>query len=413
MRIAVVGGGVSGLVCAFLLARAHDVVLYEKEPRLGGHTNTVLVRHEDQTWSVDTGFIVFNTKNYPKLSWLLDLLGVESRPTTMSFSVRDDDADFEYGGSSIGGLVGAPKNLVNPRWWSVVRGVATLGRHGKSLLAEVGEVATVSDLVRSGRFSRGFLDDYLIPMAGAIWSAPRDSVLAFPAKFLLRFFDNHGMLDLRERPQWRTIVGGSQRYIDAMMGVLARSARVAQDVRSIRRTPAGVVVRTATTEETFDEVVLATHSDQALAILADASDGEREILSLMPYQPNEAVLHTDASALPRRRRCWAAWNYRVARDPRRPVAVTYNMSILQGLGTTRPICVTLNDTTRIDPECVIARFQYHHPIYTLEGDRARTRWQEISGVQHTHYCGAYWGNGFHEDGVVSALRVCERLGVVP
>jgi hypothetical protein len=411
VRIAVVGAGVSGLVCAFLLARAHDVVLYEKEPRLGGHTNTVLVRHEDHTWSVDTGFIVFNTKNYPRLSWLLDLLGVESRPTTMSFSVRDDDADFEYGGSSIGGLVGTPKNLVNPRWWSVVRGVATLGRQGKTLLAEVGEVATVSDLVRSGRFSRGFLDDYLIPMAGAIWSAPRDCVLAFPAKFLLRFFDNHGMLDLRERPQWRTIVGGSRKYIDAMMGVLARSARVAQDVRSIRRTPAGVVVRTATTEETFDEVVLATHSDQALAILADASEKEREILSRMPYQPNEAVLHTDASALPRRRHCWAAWNYRVARDSRRPVAVTYNMSILQGLETTQPICVTLNDTSRLDPKRVIARFQYHHPIYTLEGDRARTRWQEISGVQHTHFCGAYWGNGFHEDGVASALRVCERLGV--
>lgn len=406
-----VGGGISGLVAAFLLSREHEVVLYEKEGQLGGHTNTVVVRHEEREFAVDTGFIVFNEKNYPRFCGLLEMLRVASRPTTMSFSVRDDATDFEYGGTSAAGLIGSPWNLANPRWWRVVRGVSLLGEGGKALLAEIGEEATIADLAASGRFSRGFLDDYLIPMAAAIWSAPRASVLLFPAKFFLRFFDHHGMLDLRERPQWKTIVGGSRRYIDAMMSVLARSARMSRGVRAVRRTPEGVVVCTETMEELYDEIVIATHSDEALLMLGDASGAEREILGEMPYQANDAILHTDAGVLPRRRRCWAAWNYRVSSDPSRPVAVTYNMSILQGFETREPICVTLNGSGSLDERRVLGRFQYHHPIYTLAGERARARWGGISGVHRTHFCGAYWGNGFHEDGVVSALRVCEALGV--
>ena len=411
MKVAIVGAGVSGLVCAYLLSRVHDVTLYEKEARLGGHTNTVVVPHEGRSISVDTGFIVFNERNYPKFSALLRRLGVASRPTTMSFSVHDDRDGFEYGGSSVSGVVGSWSNLLRPRWWRVMAGVATLGGAGRAAMADIGPDATIGDLCESGRFNRGFLDDYLMPMAAAIWSAPREALLGFPARFFLRFFDNHGMLNLRERPQWRTICGGSRAYVDAMMGTIGPAARTAHPVGRIRRSPQGVIVSTDGVEEQFDEVILAAHADQALAMLADATQAERDILGAMPYQANEAVLHTDETLLPRRRRCWAAWNYRLAGDPARPAAVTYNMSMLQGLGTRAPLCVTLNDTAAIDPASIIAKFHYHHPLYSVAGDRARARWSEISGVNRTHYCGAYWGNGFHEDGVVSALRVCERLGV--
>lgn len=411
MKVAVVGAGISGLVCAYLLSGVYEVTLFEKEDRLGGHTNTVVVAHEGRTIAVDTGFIVFNERNYPNFCALLRRLGVASRPTTMSFSVRESSSGFEYGGSSLSGVIGSWTNLVRPRWWSVVHGVATLRRAGVAAMAECGPEATIGDLLRSGRFSRGFLDDYLVPMAAAIWSAPRDALLAFPAQFFLRFFDNHGMLDLRTRPQWRTVEGGSRSYVDAMMGSIGRAARTSRPVVSVRRTAECVIVGTDVDEERFDEVILATHADQSLGVLGDVTAIEREILSAMPYQANEVVLHTDENLLPRRRRCWAAWNYRLTGDTARPAAVTYNMTMLQGLGTRAPLCVTLNDTAEIDPSKMLRRFTYHHPLYTLAGDRARSRWFEISGVDRVHYCGAYWGNGFHEDGVVSALRVCERLGV--
>lgn len=411
MKIAVVGAGVSGLVCAYLLAGAHEIALYEQDDRLGGHTNTVVVSHEGRSIPVDTGFMVFNEQNYPNFCALLRRLGVASRPTTMSFSVRDDQSGFEYGGSSVAGVIGPWSNLLRPRWWRVMAGVATLGRTGAAALIGVGPDATIGDLFESKRFSRGFLDDYLVPMAAAIWSAPREALLAFPARFFLRFFDNHGMLDLRRRPQWRTIEGGSRAYIDAMMGTIGPIARTARPVVRVRRSGAGVIVSTPVADERFDEVILATHADQSLAMLADATDAERQALGAMPYQANEAALHTDQRLLPRRRCCWAAWNYRLTGDPARPAAVTYNLSMLQGLGAGAPLCLSLNDTEAIDPAHILARFRFHHPLYTLPGDRARARWSEISGVSRTHYCGAYWGNGFHEDGVVSALRVCERLGV--
>lgn len=405
-----IGSGISGLTCAYHLSGVHDVTLFEKDDRIGGHTNTVEVAHEGRVLRVDTGFIVFNQRNYPNFCRLLERLGVASRPTTMSFSVRDDRDGFEYGGDSVVGLIGGWSNLVRPRWWGVMRGVARLGSVGQALLRECGEDATIGDLCNSGRFSSAFLDGYLIPMAAAIWSAPRELLMRFPAKFFLRFFDNHGMLDLRSRPEWRTVVGGSRTYIDAMLRVIGPSVRINRPVLSITRDAGGVLVRTAGTESRFDHVVLAAHADESLKLLAEPTSAEREVLSELPYQANDVVLHTDARLLPRRRRCWAAWNYRVSSDPARPAVVTYNMTMLQGLETRTPLCVTLNAAERIDPARVIRRFSYAHPIYTLAGDRARARWSEISGVDRTHFCGAYWGNGFHEDGVVSALRVCAMLG---
>ncbi|MBL0921026.1 MAG: FAD-dependent oxidoreductase [Phycisphaerales bacterium] len=411
MRIAVVGSGVSGLTCAYLLAGAYDVTVFEKDGRLGGHTNTVPVEHEGRLLPVDTGFIVFNERNYPNFCRLLDRLRVESRPTSMSFSVRDESDGFEYGGASLAGAIGSAGNLLRQRWWSVVSGVARLRRAGRAALESMPEDETIADLCASGLFSRGFLDGYLLPMGAAIWSAPRTELMRFPARFLLRFFDNHGMLDLRRRPQWRTIVGGSHRYVDAMMGALKERVRLNRPVRSVRRSTGGVLVETSAGEEGFDEVILAAHSDESLALLADATQAERETLAALPYQTNDVVLHTDARLLPRRRRSWAAWNYLVGTNASDAAVVTYNMSILQGLDTREPLCVTLNAADRVDPARIIRRFSYAHPLYTVMGERARDRWREISGVNRTHYCGAYWGDGFHEDGVNSALRVCQRLGV--
>lgn len=411
MRIAIVGSGISGLTCAYLLAGAHEVTLLEQDDRPGGHTHTVSVVHEGRSISVDTGFIVFNERNYPNFCSLLARLRVESRPTTMSFSVRDDADGFEYGGSSLLGVLGETSNLLRPRWWSVMRGVARLGKSGLAALRELPEGATVADLCSTGRFSRAFLDGYLIPMAAAIWSAPRDDLMRFPAEFLLRFFDNHGMLDLSRRPQWRTVVGGSRTYIDAMLRVLGDRLRLGRAVRSVSRSPRHVLVRTTEGTEQFDEVILAAHADESLAMLSDAAPEERDVLCAMPYQHNDVALHTDCTLLPRRRRCWAAWNSLATDDPRLPAVVTYNMNLLQGLQTRVPLCVTLNATDRVDPSKLLRRFSYAHPLYTVEGERARASWARISGVNRVHFCGAYWGNGFHEDGVNSALRVCERLGV--
>jgi predicted NAD/FAD-binding protein len=414
VRIAIVGGGISGLVCAHVLSRSHDVTLFESEGRLGGHTNTLSVAHEGRTIRVDTGFIVFNTRNYPKFVGLLATLGVESRPTTMSFSVHDESSGFEYGGASPAGVVGSFSNLLNARWWRTMLGIATLGTRGRHLLASLPHDATLASLRDSGLLNQQFMDGYLLPMASAIWSAPRADLLCFPARFVLRFFENHGMLDLRERPRWRTIVGGSGTYIEAMMRTMRITARTGEAVVEVRRNEGSIEVRTRHGErERFDHAILASHADESLGMLADASPGEREVLRAMPFQSNSAVLHSDERLLPARRRCWAAWNGRIPRDPARPASVTYNMSMLQGLETRTPLCVTLNDESAIDSSRVLWRGAYRHPLYTLEGERARARWHEISGLARTHYCGAYWGNGFHEDGVASALRVCDSLGEKP
>lgn len=414
MRIGVLGAGVSGLVCAYLLSREHEVVLLEREDRLGGHAHTHDVEHEGRRLPVDTGFIVFNERNYPGFCRLLARLGVPARSTTMSFSVRDDADGFEYGGQSLAGAVGPVRNLVRARWWKVAGGVVRLGSRGKRMLREAAPDATIADLAAGGAFSREFLDGYLLPMAGAIWSAPRDALLRFPARFFLRFFDNHGMLDLRERPQWRTVEGGSRVYVDAIGRALGGAARTGCVVEGVRRGDDSVRVRVRSRgvreEAVFDEVVVALHSDVALSVLEDASVAERAVLGAMPYQANDAVLHRDGRMLPRLARCRAAWNVRVREGASRPVSVTYDLSRLQGLGTRVPLCETLNDGAAVDGGAVLARMVYEHPLYTVEGERARARWGEISGVRRTHYCGAYWGNGFHEDGVASALRVCARFG---
>ncbi|HET8978002.1 MAG TPA: FAD-dependent oxidoreductase [Solirubrobacteraceae bacterium] len=411
MRVAIVGAGVSGLVTAHLLAREHEITLFEAGEYAGGHTNTIRVDTADETHYVDTGFIVFNDRNYPNFQRLLGHLGVATQPSTMTFGVSDGRGDFEYNGGSPNGLFAKRAHLVTPWFHRMIADLARFNRSARELLRHDGESPSLAHWLEQQRFSRPFIDRLIVPQASAVWSADPRQMWSFPARFLVEFFDNHGMLSFRERPRWRTVTGGSARYVAALLERFSGRLRLRTPVRSITRGADHVRVTPAGGEpETFDHVVLATHSDQALALLADASDAEHQVLSAIPYQPNEAVLHTDVRMLPRRRRAWASWNYHLLDEPSGASTVTYHMNRLQSLRASSEFCVTLNRTGAIDPRRVIRTIAYAHPVYTPEGIAAQRRVDEISARNRTHFCGAYWGWGFHEDGVVSALRVAERFG---
>jgi predicted NAD/FAD-binding protein len=412
MRIAIVGAGVSGLVVAHLLAREHEVTVFEAGSYAGGHTNTVRVDTPHETHQVDTGFIVFNDRNYPNFERLLERLGVASQPSTMTFSVSDGRGDFEYNGSSPNGLFAKRAHLLTPWFHRMIADLARFNRAARELLRSRDEGPSLGRWLEQQNFSRPFIDRLIVPQASAVWSADPHQMWTFPARYMAEFFDNHGMLSLRDRPQWRTVRGGSGRYVEALLARFSGKLLLRTEVRSVSRHREHVVVTPATGEpQCFEEVVLATHSDQALALLGDASDREHELLGAIPYQANEAVLHTDVRMLPRRRRAWASWNYHLLETPGDRTTVTYHMNRLQSLQAEREFCVTLNRTEEIDPTQVIRRISYAHPVYTAGGVRAQRRFAEISGRDRTQFCGAYWGWGFHEDGVVSALRVAARFGV--
>jgi len=409
-RIAIVGTGVSGLVAAHALQPAYDVSVFEANGYAGGHTNTVRVVTEDAEHDVDTGFIVFNDRNYPNFERLLGSLGVASQPSEMSFSVSDEAGAFEYSGSSPNGLYATRRHLVSPAFQRMVADYVRLNRAAPALLAAPGEGPSLGQWLEDQRFSSLFVDRLIVPQAAAVWSADPEQMWSFPARFMLEFFSNHGMLGLRDRPQWRTVTGGSRRYVEALTRPFRDRLRLATPVRRVERFDDRVEVTPAGGEpEAFDEVVLALHAYQALALLADATPAEHELLGAFPYQANEAVLHTDRNMLPRRRRAWASWNYHLLAQRSGRSTVTYHMNRLQSLRADREFCVTLNQTGRIDPATVIRTIQYAHPVYTAAGVAAQRRHAEISGRNRTHYCGAYWGSGFHEDGVVSGLRVAESL----
>jgi uncharacterized protein len=411
MRIAIIGAGVSGLVTAHLLGREHDVTVFEAAGYAGGHTNTVRVDTPYATHEVDTGFIVFNDRNYPNFERLLERLGVASQPSTMTFSVSDGRGDFEYNGSSPNGLFAKRAHLVTPWFHRMIADMARFQRAARELLSAAAPGPPLGDWLEQQRFSRPFIDRLIVPQASAVWSADPQQMWSFPARFMAEFFENHGMLSFRGRPRWRTIRGGSTRYVEALLAGFSGKLLLRTAVRGVSRHREHVVVTPATGEpQRFDEVVMATHSDQALALLHDATDREHEVLGAIPYQANEAVLHTDVRMLPRRRRAWASWNYHLLDAPGDRTTVTYHMNRLQSLQAERDFCVTLNRTQEIDPAHVIRRIEYAHPVYTAGGIRAQQRFAEISGRDRTHFCGAYWGWGFHEDGVVSALRVAQRFG---
>jgi uncharacterized protein len=411
MRVAVIGAGISGLVVAHLLHPRHDITVFEAGAYAGGHTNTVRVDTGSETHDIDTGFIVFNDRNYPNFERLLSRLGVASQPSNMSFSVSDEDGRFEYSSTSLAGLFATPANRVNPAFHRMVAEVPRFQRECRALLAEGSWDLPLADWLRRERFSEFFIQRLIVPQAAAVWSADPRQMWSFPARFLAEFFHNHGMLALRSRPRWRVVSGGSARYVDALTRPFVDRLRLRTPVGSITRAAEHVLVSPAGQEpERFDEVVIATHSDQALAMLSDASATERELLGAIPYVANEAVLHTDTRLLPRRRPAWASWNYHLLEEPRPAAAVTYHMNRLQSLSSQAQFCVTLNRTEAIDPAHVIRTINYAHPVFTPAGVRAQARAGEISGANRTHFAGAYWGWGFHEDGVVSGLRVAERFG---
>jgi uncharacterized protein len=414
MRIAIVGAGVSGLVVAHLLDPRHDVTVFEADHRPGGHTNTVRVDTADATHHVDTGFIVYNDRNYPNFERLLARLKVATQGSEMSFSVSDGRGDFEYSGASPNGLYAKRAHLLSPWFQRMLVDLGRFQRAGRALLAAGASPAdsgpSLAAWLEQQRFSRAFVERLIVPQVAAVWSADPHQMASFPARFLLEFFDNHGMLGLRDRPRWRTVAGGSARYVEALTARLRRPLRLSTPVHEIHRHADHVTVTPHGGEpERFDEVVLATHSDQALALLADATDHERRLLGAIPYQPNEAVLHTDARLLPRRRRAWASWNYHLLDEPGDRSTVTYHMNRLQSLRADEQYCVTLNRTEAIDPARIIRTIAYAHPVFTPEGVAAQARVAEISGVDRTHFAGAYWGWGFHEDGVVSGLRAAEGV----
>jgi predicted NAD/FAD-binding protein len=409
MKIAIVGTGVSGLVAAHLLHPEHELTVYEAGSRIGGHTNTVRVDFEDETHSVDTGFIVFNDRNYPNFEALLAELGVATQPSHMSFSVSDGKGRFEYAGTPRG-VFARPAHLLSPSFLGMLRDWRRFNREARALIGMNGTASSLGAWLEQKGFSEHFVERLIVPQASAVWSSDPEQMWDFPASFMAEFFDNHGMFSLRDRPRWRTVEGGSRSYVEAITEPWRDRIRLRAPVRGIERLDDRVRIAAEGCEsEDFDQVVIATHSDQALALLADPSEAEREILGAIPYQRNEAVLHTDASLLPRRRAAWSSWNFHLTPEPARGTTVTYWMNNLQRLRSEHQLLVTLNRGDEIDPEKVLRRFSYEHPVYTAEGVAAQARHGEISGIRNTYFCGAYWGWGFHEDGVLSAIRACERI----
>ncbi len=411
MRIAVVGSGIAGLASAWLLSRQHEVVLFEANDYFGGHTHTHDIELDGRRHAVDTGFIVHNPEHYPLLNALFSELGVESQPTTMSFSVRNEASGLEYNASDLDGLFCQRRNLASPRFWGMLRDLFRFYREAPALLALSGAGPTLGDYLAQGGYGTMFRDEHLVPMASALWSSPSAKILAFPAKYLATFMANHQMLQVANRPQWRVVRGGSNTYVRALRSRWRVQERLNTPVRKVLRGHDGVSVFTDDRMERFDSVVMACHSDQALRLLGDASHVEHSILGDMPYQTNDTALHTDASLLPRCRKAWAAWNATIPRDPADVCTVSYCMNLLQGIDSDEPFIVTLNRTDAIDPAKILRRMRYEHPVYSHASVAAQARKAEIQGQRHTWFAGAYWGWGFHEDGMRSAVEVANALGV--
>lgn len=417
MRIAIVGAGVSGLVAARLLARRHDVELFEAGPYLGGHANTVDCEAWGRTWSVDTGFMVFNRRTYPYFCRLLETLGITAQPSDMSFSVACAASGLEYQGSSLNGLFAQRSNLLSGRFYGMLADIVRFNRQALRWLNAPQDDQTVAEYLAHGGYGEAFRRHYLLPMTSAIWSTRPADMGAFPARFLLEFLRNHGLLQLRDRPQWLTLRGGSRTYVQAIAQGLEGRIRLNAAVHAVTRDDQGVELRWGDdARERFDAAVLALHADDALRTLTDADPLERRLLGAFPYQSNEAVLHTDESLLPRRRAAWASWNYHLATpdgdEAAAPsAAVTYDLTRLQRIPAPGRLLVTLNRSAAIEPSRVLGRFHYRHPAYTLESLSAQRQWDLLNGRRRTYYCGAYWRYGFHEDGAYSGVRVAQRLGV--
>lgn len=413
MKIAIIGTGISGLTCGYHLHQQHDVTLFEANHYIGGHTATVDVEVEGQHYAIDTGFIVYNDRTYPNFIQMMNDIGVQGLPTQMSFSVRNDDNGLEYNGHTATSLFAQKRNWVNPKFYRFIFEIIRFNGLAKDDAEKAHQsLQTLGDFLDQHQFSDYFCENYILPMGAAIWSSSLADMRAFPLSFFLRFFLNHGLLDITNRPQWYVITGGSRAYIDPLTQGFKDKIRLDSPVTLVKRTPSGVEITVNGSVEHFDHVIFACHSDQALRLLAQPSEAELSVLGAMQYQANEVVLHTDASLLPKRKAAWASWNYWLdgseGEESRLP-ALTYNMNILQHIDSKHTFCVSLNSTSRIEQSKILRQFTYHHPVFTTESIAAQQRKTEVSGVNNTWYCGAYWHNGFHEDGVKSALDVVTKL----
>ncbi|MFI8384198.1 NAD(P)/FAD-dependent oxidoreductase [Pseudomonas sp. NPDC079086] len=412
MKIAIIGSGIAGLTSAYLLNRSHDISVFEAGDWIGGHTHTVDVQVDGQGYAVDTGFIVFNDWTYPNFIRLLSQLGVGFKATEMSFSVNDPVSGVEYNGHSLNSLFAQRRNLLSPKFWGMVRDILRFNREALNDLNQqrIPSNMTLGDYLKANGYSERFIQHYIVPMGAAIWSMSLNDMLGFPLQFFVRFFKNHGLLSVSDRPQWCVVEGGSSSYVAPLTESFKQHIRLNCAVTRVERDGDGVTVHSAAGSERFDKVIFACHSDQALALLAEPTRIEKEILGALPYADNDVVLHTDTRLLPQRPLAWASWNYRLGGPVDQPAAVTYDMNILQGIQSDTTFCVSLNQTAAINPSKILARYTYAHPQYSLAGMAAQARWEELLGANHSYFCGAYWANGFHEDGVVSALRVAREFG---
>ncbi|CAI1870481.1 NAD(P)/FAD-dependent oxidoreductase [Serratia fonticola] len=413
MNIAIIGSGIAGLTCAWRLAGHHQVTLFEAEPAVGGHTATVDVSTPQGTYAIDTGFIVYNDRTYPRFMGLLSELGIIGQKTQMSFSVHNPQSGLEYNGHTLTSLFAQRRNLVNPAFWGLLRDIMRFNRLAKEALAgDVNENATLETFLEQHGFSAFFARHYILPMGAAIWSSSLQEMRRFPLPLFLRFFEHHGLLDVTQRPQWYVVPGGSREYVRAILTQLGDrlTLHLNAPVQQVTRHNGGVEIQLAQSSHTFDQVIFACHSSQALAMLADPTPAESEVLGDIGWQHNEVVLHSDPRWLPVRERAWASWNYRLSERDQASACVTYNMNILQGLPEGSPLfCVTLNPETPVDERYVWKRFVYEHPMFNPKSWRAQSHRGEINGHQRSWFCGAYWYNGFHEDGVRSALDVVKGI----
>jgi predicted NAD/FAD-binding protein len=411
-HFAIIGSGISGLTAAYLLSKKHKVTVFEKNDCIGGHTATVDIEKSGQKFAIDTGFIVFNDRTYPHFLALLDEIGIGKSPTEMSFSVHNCQTGMEYNGHNVDTLFAQRRNIFKPRFWLLVKEILRFNKLCKSIYQQDKYIdgLTLGAFLTDHNFSDFFAEHYILPMGAAIWSSSLAQMEHFEFKFFVKFFHNHGLLNIADRPQWYVIPKGSRSYLTPLCAPFKDNVNVNTDISSITRSGDKVHLHfTDTASQTFDEVVIACHSDQALALLGDASQAEDSVLSAMPYSANTVVLHTDEKLLPKRKKAWASWNYQLSRDRTKAASVTYNMNILQGIESEHTFCVTLNQKDDIDPKAILREFTYHHPVFSTDSIKAQRQRDIICGVNHTHFAGAYWHSGFHEDGVRSAVEVAERF----
>ncbi|WP_196157643.1 NAD(P)/FAD-dependent oxidoreductase [Reinekea sp. G2M2-21] len=412
-KIAIIGGGISGMTAARYLYQDHDIELYEFNDYIGGHTHTLDVKIDGKTYPVNTGFIVYNDWVYHNFNKLMSELDVARIPTEMSFSVSDEVSGLEYNGHNLDTLFAQRKNIVSPSFLKMIRDILKFNKESLQDLADgnLDEALTLKEYFKQKGLGQTFIDKYIIPMGAAIWSSGEADMLDFPALFFVRFFKNHGLLSVKDRPQWYVLEGGSRSYVEPLIAPFKDKVHANARILAVTRSADSVTLTFDDhTQKQFDQVIFACHSDQALTLMDDATDTESDILKAIPYSQNEVVLHTDEALLPKSRKAWAAWNYHLGDDKTKPASLTYNMNILQSFhGAPVTFCVTLNRTEKINPEKIIARFNYGHPIFNKGSVHAQSRYHEIGNKNRTHFCGAYWFNGFHEDGVNSALRVVEDI----